>query len=202
MNSRPSSARSPPACSTSQKVDALTTSLPKHHSIAGPRTELIAWNERLIDAFVASDQQAAELALDVRFAEPFGPPPETGDVLEFFRGMLEHDVHGALFAPRLIVRRSDRMAVGSIGMTPPDDSGHAMIGYSVYPAFEGQGYASEAAIAIVEYGLAIDGIAGIYATIHPGNTGSEIVAGRAGLVFTGEERFEDDERLNVWWRLR
>jgi RimJ/RimL family protein N-acetyltransferase len=175
---------------------------PDHNSIRSERLDLIAWNLQLIDAFESSDRDAAELAIDARFPSPFRPPPETDDVLDFFRGIVRSGEGDALFHPRLIVRLSDRMAVGSIGITGPDDAGHAMTGYSVYPEFEGNGYASEAARTLVEYALGIDGIAGVYATIHPGNTGSEIVATRAGLVFTGEVREENDERLNVWWRLR
>jgi RimJ/RimL family protein N-acetyltransferase len=173
-----------------------------HRCVVGDRVELIAWNLALIDAFEANDSLAAELAFNAQFPDPFRPPPETDDVLGFFRGIVQSAERGALFAPRMIVRKWDRMSVGSIGITPPDQGGHAMIGYSVYPEFEGNGYASESAKTLVEYGLAMDGIIGIYATIHQGNIGSEIVAGRAGLMFTGEERIEGDDHLNVWRRLR
>ena len=79
-------------------------------------------------------------------------------MLGFFREIVRTNERGQLFAPRMIVRKSDRMSVGSIGITSPDEDGYAMIGYSVYPDFEGNGFASEAAKTLVEYGLAMEGL--------------------------------------------
>ena len=120
------------------------------------RLELIPWTKGLIDAFKAGDRAAAEASLDVVFPDPFGPPPETGDVLDFFRQAITSDSSGGAFVPRLIVRIADRMAVGSIGCMPPDESGASMYGYGVYPEFEGNGYASEAARGMVDWALEVD----------------------------------------------
>jgi RimJ/RimL family protein N-acetyltransferase len=104
--------------------------------------------------------------------------------------------------PRLIVLRDDRLAVGSIGINPPDDDAVALIGYSVYPSLTGQGFASEAAAGLVEWGLRRPEINAIRATIPVGHTASELVAGRAGLTLTGEqvEDEHEDRTLNVWER--
>ena len=166
--------------------------------IRTPRLRLVPWTLDLIDAFIANDQAAAEQALDIRFPEPFGPPPETGDVLPFFRDSIEHDASNSAFVVRMMVRAEDRIAVGNIGLVAPDEAGRSMYGYSVYPQFEGNGYASEAAKAMVEFGLTLDSVTTVYATIPVGHTASEIVSARAGLILTPLQIEDEGMTLNVW----
>jgi hypothetical protein len=75
---------------------------------------------------MANDQAAAERAMSVRFPEPFGPPPETGDILQFFRDSIEHDASNGAFVVRMMVRTDNRMAVGNIGLVAPDEAGRSM----------------------------------------------------------------------------
>jgi ribosomal-protein-alanine N-acetyltransferase len=168
--------------------------------IRTPRLELVPWTLELVDAFITNDQAAAERAFGVRYPEPFGPPPETGDILHFFRDSIEYDASNGAFVVRMMVRTEDRMAVGNIGLIAPDEAGRSMYGYSVYPEFEGNGYASEAARAIVDFGLTLDSITAIYATIPVGHTASEKVSTRAGLVKTGTQIEDEGMTLNVWER--
>jgi len=156
----------------------------------------------LIDAFIENDQEAAERSLGLRFPEPFGPPPETGDILQFFRDSIEFDASNGAFVVRVIVRTDDRMAVGNIGLVAPDEAGRSMYGYSVYPEFEGNGYASEAAKALVEFGLTLDSVRTVYATIPVGHTASEIVSSRAGLTLTPNHVQDEGMTLNVWEKSR
>ena len=170
--------------------------------IRTPRLILVPWTLELTDAFIENDRAAAERSLDLRFPEPFGPPPETGDVLLFFRDSIEHDASNGAFVVRMMVRSEDRMAVGNIGLVAPDEAGRSMYGYSVYPEFEGNGYASEAARAIVDFGLSLDSVKTVYATIPVGHTASEIVSSRAGLTLTPHQIEEEGMILNVWERSR
>ena len=171
-----------------------------NREIRTPRLKFVPWTLELVDAFIANDRAAAEQALRVKFPEPFGPPPETGDVLQFFRDSIEHDASNGAFVVRMIVRSEDQMAVGNIGMVAPDEAGRAMYGYSVYPEFEGNGYASEAAKALLDFGLALNSVTAIYATIPVGHRASEIVSTRAGLTNTGTEVEDEGMTLNVWER--
>lgn len=170
--------------------------------IKTPRLILIPWNLGLVDALAAMDRARAEAALGIRFPEPFAPPPETGDVLEYFRDAIEHDASGGVFLPRMIIRSEDRMALGSIGLGAPDESGASFFGYGVYPDFEGNGFASEAATALVKFGLLLDGVAAVVATIPVGHVASEKVSSRAGLVRTGRQVEDGGTMLNVWERKR
>ena len=166
------------------------------------RLELLPWTVALIDAFTTGDLGEATSALGVTFPEPFRPPPETADVLEFFRSAVEQDSAAGWYSPQMIVRSMDRMAVGSIGLLAPSESGRAMIGYSIYSEFEGMGYASEAAKALVEEGLRRPGITAIFATIPVGHIASETVATRARLVRSGEQIEDEGVTLNVWEQRR
>ena len=164
--------------------------------------ELIPWTLPLIDAFIAGDKAAAEAALDIRFPEPFAPPPETDDVLPLFRNLVAKDQSGGAYIPRMIVRIADRMALGSIGSMAPDKSGTSIYGYGIYPCFEGQGYASEAAKGLVDWVLTLDRVRAVTATIPVGHTASEIVSTRAGLTMTGRQLEDEGRTLNVWERRR
>jgi RimJ/RimL family protein N-acetyltransferase len=61
-------------------------------------------------------------------------------------------------------------------------------------AWQGRGYAVEAASALVAW-LRERGVTEVAAHIHPGHTASARVAGRIGLAPTGEL---DDEGEQVW----
>jgi RimJ/RimL family protein N-acetyltransferase len=71
----------------------------------------------------------------------------------------------------------------------------AEVAWVVGVPWQGRGYASEAARALVGW-LVEAGAGEIVAHVHPGHTASERVAAAAGLVATGEE--VDGER--VWRR--
>jgi [ribosomal protein S5]-alanine N-acetyltransferase len=172
----------------------------RHSEVDTDRLALLAFNQELLVAFMANDREGAESALNVRFPEPFEPPPENGDVLDFFFAMVRADESRGLFLPRLIVRKEDRMTVGSVGVNPPDASGSAMTGYSIYPVFEGNGYATEAASGIIEYALSTGLVRRIFATIPVGHIASERVISRAGLKLSDEQLEDGGLILNVWER--
>lgn len=166
------------------------------------RLELVPWTLELIDALIAGDRAAAEASLEIRFPEPFTPPPETDDVLPLFHTLVAEDQSRGAFCPRMIVRIDDRMALGSIGAMAPDKDGASIYGYGIYPCFEGQGYASEAARGLVAWILKRDRVRVVTATIPIGHTASEIVSTRAGLIKTGRQVEDEGRMLNVWERRR
>ena len=159
------------------------------------RLVLIPWTSKLIDGFLTRDRTPAEWALGIIFPEPFGPPPEKGDVLDYFRAMVAANTAGGAFVPRPVVRKADRMAVGCIGLGAPDEAGVSTFGYSVHPQFEGRRSASEAAAALVDRGMKLPDVTAIRATIPLGHTASELVSSRAGLTMIGEQIEDEREGL-------
>jgi RimJ/RimL family protein N-acetyltransferase len=147
-----------------------------------------------IDGLVIADRAALE-ALGLRFPEPLRPPPETADVLHLFR---EAAVAGTDQPPRFLVRRHDPARADDHAVGAPDEEGRALIGYGVYPEFERQGYATEAARALVEAAFARPDITAVRATIHPTNPASRRVAEKAGMVIVDSLTDPEEGLLDVW----
>ena len=95
----------------------------------------------------------------------------------------------------VVRRRLDSQALGTVQATVRSAQGRrvARLGWMIGIPWQGNGYASEAAVALVEW-VQRQGIDEIGANIHPGHRASEIVAERAGLRQT-EEEFEGER---VW----
>lgn len=97
----------------------------------------------------------------------------------------------------IVRRREDRQPVGALQATIDDDGRRALIAWDVGVAFQGRGYASEAALAVVGW-LDGRGVIAVEAYIHPTHDASARVAAKAGLALTNE--IVDGER--VWRRER
>jgi RimJ/RimL family protein N-acetyltransferase len=85
-------------------------------------------------------------------------------------------------------RRSDAHPIGTMQATLTNDGGRwtAQVAWVVGVEFQRQGFASEAARALVKW-LQRRGAASVVATIHPDHRASAVVAIRAGLRPTAEE---------------
>ena len=97
----------------------------------------------------------------------------------------------------IIRREPGGQAVGYVQATVMDDGRRAEIAWVVGVDWQGQGYAAEAAQALVAW-LDSRGVTTIQAHIHPGHAASAAVARRAGLAPTAH--FDDGEQL--WQRDR
>lgn len=172
--------------------------------VVSSRLRLTPMPVEALDALRAGDRSHLERVTAASFPEPLEPPPLTADVLEYFRDTLEADPAIAPWWVRLIVTRDSATAVGSIGFTgPPDGEGAVVLGYSIYPAFQRQGFAAEAATALVDWALLQPEVLRVQATIHPGHVASERVAAHAGLTRTNRIIDDPDEGpIAVWERLK
>jgi RimJ/RimL family protein N-acetyltransferase len=97
----------------------------------------------------------------------------------------------------IVRRRRDAQAIGTVQatVTPGDAGPQAAVAWVIGVPYQGFGFASEAAAALVAW-LQAYCVKGIYATINPANTPSEAVARRIGLLPT--ETYAGDELV---WRL-
>ena len=83
--------------------------------------------------------------------------------------------------------------LGYCGLSYVDDidgQPEVALGYRLARRYWGQGYASEAVRATVDYGFNVLGLERIVATIDPGNAASLRVAEKAGMVYEREVMFE------------
>ena len=97
----------------------------------------------------------------------------------------------------IIRRHEDGEPVGVLQATIDDDGRHALIAWDVGVAWQGHGYASESALAVMGW-LADRGVGSVEAHVHPDHAASARVAAKVGLEMTDE--IVDGER--VWRRVR
>ena len=98
--------------------------------------------------------------------------------------MAQQREHGYSFY--IIERRSDGAGMGMGGMIRRDSLPGPDIGYAMLPAYWGQGYAYEAAAAVVQHARHVLGIPTLYGITSPQNQASINLLNKLGLRF---ERF-------------
>jgi len=139
------------------------------------------------------------LAEDDLYAFTGGRPPTLPELrARFARQVAGYSADGMQEWRNWIIRlATDRTAIGYVQATIVDDGRRAEIAWVVGRAWQGQGYATEAAAALVGW-LDTRGVTIVEAHIHPHHGASGAVASRAGLLPTGQ--FQDGEQL--WERHR
>lgn len=123
---------------------------------------------------------AAEIGAAVHPDWPAGP------VLGLLPKLARLAPEQAVYRVWTIIERDGGTVVGDIGFKgPPDDDRTLEIGYSVVPDRRRRGYASEAAAALVAWGLRQPGVSAIVADCEETNDASIGTLERAGFVRTG-----------------
>ncbi|MCC3156718.1 GNAT family N-acetyltransferase [Hymenobacter sp. 15J16-1T3B] len=103
----------------------------------------------------------------------------------------------------LLVHREARQLIGLAGFKGrPDEQGAVEIGYSVAEAFRGQGLATEAARALVQYALAQPAVRRVTALTQPRRNASCRVLEKAGLAYEGPVLDPNWGEVWQWGRLR
>jgi len=146
------------------------------------RLELAPLTAAALDAWIVGDRDRLEAQTGARFEAPPSPPPLMEDALPAMRDGLGAGSEGEGWGPWLIVARVTCEALGSCGLRgKPDFAGAVEIGYSLYPRFEQQGYATEAARALVGWAFEQPGVAAVRATIPAWHKPSLRVAEKLGM---------------------
>jgi len=152
-----------------------------------------------IDAVISGDRDRFRELTGVEPPDPLIAPPETGDVLEFFRDAMVADPEIRTWFFRWIVDHQSANLIGSAGFGDrPDADGVVLIGYSVYPEFERRGYATEAARALTEWAFRDARVQAVRATILPQNIASCRVAIKAGMTFKRIVETDEDGMVELW----
>jgi len=97
------------------------------------------------------------------------------------------------FGLYLTVRKQDGVPIGLCGLLKRDGLADVDIGYAFLPQFRGQGYAAEAAAAVMAYGKNVLELARIVAITAPDNERSARVLNKVGLTFTEMVTLPGDE---------
>jgi ribosomal-protein-alanine N-acetyltransferase len=162
------------------------------------RIELIPMTVEMIDGLIAGDAKRASDGHDIVFANPM-LPVDIAEVLPAIVRQLRNHPDRVKWWARLIVSLSDRAVIGSAGFTgPPNYRGVIAMGYSVLPAEEGKGYATEAAQMLIEWGLDQPEVRAIEATILPSNAASLRIAEKCGMTKIGTAHDREEGDIEVW----
>ena len=100
-----------------------------------------------------------------------------------------------------VILRETGQWIGRVGPIRPEGWPAAEIGYGVLPAFQGNGYAREAAEAAVRFAFERLGWSSVYHLINPENHASMAVARALGSRLLGPTRLPDpyqNERVDLW----
>jgi aminoglycoside 6'-N-acetyltransferase len=100
-----------------------------------------------------------------------------------------------------VLERDGGALVGDVGMSPADgEPGVLKVGYTVDPAFQGRGYATEAVRALIGYAFDVLGADVVRAYADADNLASIRVAEKAGMRLM--ERFEHEAAGETWVGVR
>lgn len=102
-----------------------------------------------------------------------------------------------------VIDREQRSVIGSAGFKgPPDSSGSVEIAYGIVPSSEGRGYATEAAMALVDFALGTDDVRLVRAHTLPAVNASTRVLQKCGFRHTDSVVDPEDGPVWRWERSR
>jgi ribosomal-protein-alanine N-acetyltransferase len=169
--------------------------------IRSSRLDLVSMSPAVLESLLDGRRGEAEMTLG--FDLPVDWPGEHDQ--RFLRLRLEQmrrDREAQQWLVRALLLRSGMTMVGHAGFHGPPGS-HGLpaatveLGYTVLPAFRRRGYATEAAVALIEWAEK-QGIQRFVASVSPGNEPSLAIIRRLGFVRTGEHWDDEDGLEHVF----
>lgn len=103
-----------------------------------------------------------------------------------------YELHG--FGLCAVERNIDGSTIGMCGLIRRDGLEDVDIGYALLPEARGQGFAREAAQAVLDHGLSTIGIRRIVAITDPDNASSSLVLERIGMRFERHLHLADNAK--------
>lgn len=146
-----------------------------------------------------ADEMAGVLSAPELYAFIGGEPPDAAGLRARYQRLARgRSEDGRQDWFNWVIRRlEDERAVGTVQATVMEGGARADVAWVVGLPWQGQGYAAEAARALVDW-LAEAGVPHITAHVHPDHAASEAVARKAGLAPTGA--IVDGEQRWTWSR--
>ena len=153
------------------------------------RMKLVPIDPAAIRHLIAGERSQAEDAIGLTLPDEFPTDDDLAGFLPIQLQRIEAAPDRRDWMARLMGRESGE-AIGHCGFHgPPEIIGRAEIGYTVFPQHRGQGYAKEAAAALVRWAFQ-HGEKRVYASVSPANGPSLAVVKSVGFKQVGTQ---DDE---------
>jgi ribosomal-protein-alanine N-acetyltransferase len=126
-----------------------------------------------------------------------GPEVSPGYV-DMLRSSPEPDIWRHGFG---LVHQSEGLVVGNTAFVgPPNDAGEVEIAYGVVPAFEGRGFATQAAEALTQFAFADERVRTVIAHTLPESNASTHILQKIGFAFAGDIEHPEDGTIWRWER--
>jgi RimJ/RimL family protein N-acetyltransferase len=124
---------------------------------------------------------------------------------EMLAGCLAHPRERIWYTEWRITRRETGEPVGGLGFKGPQVNGAVEIGYGIFDPRRGNGYATEAAKAMIGWAFSQEGVYFVTAETEPDNAASQRVLEKLGFspAGAGEEgpRFEKERPASAWFSI-
>jgi ribosomal-protein-alanine N-acetyltransferase len=157
------------------------------------RLMLVAFTVELIDAL--PDRARAEHEIGAAIPDGW-PDEELAGLLSLYVDWARRDPTVVGFGPWILIARDENVVVGSAGFVGKPKDGSIELGFGVHAAYRNRGYASEAARALVDWGLGRRDVERVVATCDRDNLASARVLEKVGMARVGDA----DGQLR--WELR
>jgi len=168
-----------------------------HIGVAQIQTEhlrMVSWTAELAEANM-HDKAKLTTLLRASVPDEFPNQPVRDFVLPAKITELRADPNCGVWSG-IIIHIADNIVIGSMGFkAPPDDNGAVEIGYDIVPAYQGDGYATEMAQALIAWGFEQPSVRIIAAECLPDNWASIRVLQKVGM----QQVYSSDEMLR--WEL-
>jgi len=144
----------------------------------------------LLDALLAGDRALIRSLAHYRVPDEF--PGDALGLIRLRRDQLAVDPSVAPWLLRAIVRRDDQAMVGYVNFHGPPgvndtmSAGAVELGWTIFPAERGRGYATETANALMDWANREHGIQRFVSSTTAENVASLRVHAKLGFVRTGE----------------
>lgn len=145
------------------------------------RLRLVPITLEAMEAVLDRDQRRAEAIVGARFPRGWPEAPLLDVGFPYARDAIRADPVVRLWGDSLVVLRDEPRVVGSVVFHGWPADGIAEVGYAIEERSRGNGLASEATRACVEWALGQSGIAAVQATTFPWHTASLGVIRNAGM---------------------
>ena len=148
------------------------------------RLSLVPVTVEFIDALPERD--LAEQLIGASVPDDW-PDEELDGLLALYGGWLRDNPSVLGYGPWVVISRDDRVVVGSAGFIgKPDDQATIELGFGTHADYRNRGYASEAARALVNWGLEQPGVDRVIAKCDTDNLPSVRVLEKIGMRRSGE----------------
>jgi RimJ/RimL family protein N-acetyltransferase len=160
-------------------------------AVHSPRLDLPLIEPALLDALIADDRTTIRALAGYDVPAAF-PDDDQREFLRFRRGQLAADPARYPWSLRAIVLRQERRMIGYVnfhgapGVNDTNTDRAVELGWTVFAPDQKHGYATETAIALMEWATHTHGVRHFISSTTPDNAASLRVHEKLGFARTGE----------------